>query len=110
MINNKTKSWLLLIILAIIWGSSFILMNKSMFTEKDLLVPDLLTANEVASLRIFISGIIMIVVFFKQINFFLKGFARATQIFNREIVVIILKNQKILLRPPVDVAITDISI
>ncbi|MDB4088157.1 DMT family transporter [Flavobacteriales bacterium] len=63
--NSKTKSWFLLILLAIIWGSSFILMKKSMFDENG---NELLTANEVASLRIFISGIIMISVFIKQIK------------------------------------------
>jgi drug/metabolite transporter (DMT)-like permease len=63
--NSKTKSWFLLILLAIIWGSSFILMKKSMFDSNG---NELLTSNEVASLRIFISGIIMIVVFIKQIK------------------------------------------
>lgn len=63
--NSKTKSWFLLITLAIIWGSSFILMKKSMFDENHNI---LLTANEVAALRIFISGIIMITVFIKQIK------------------------------------------
>ncbi len=54
--NAKVKSWVLLIVLALIWGSSFILMKKSMFDDNDQV---LLTANEVASLRIFISSIVL---------------------------------------------------
>jgi len=61
--NSKTKSWVLLLILASIWGSSFILMKKSMF---DNLGNELLTANEVASLRIFISSIVLFFVAIKQ--------------------------------------------
>lgn len=61
----KTKSWILLIVLAIIWGSSFILMKKSMFDDEH---HELLSANEVAALRIFISGVIMIFVFVKQLK------------------------------------------
>ncbi len=63
--NSKTKSWILLIVLALIWGSSFILMKKSMFDEQE---KELLTANEVASLRIFISGIVLLFTFFKEIK------------------------------------------
>lgn len=63
--NSKTKSWILLISLALIWGSSFILMKKSMFDTNG---NELLTANEVAALRIFISGIVLIFVFFKEIK------------------------------------------
>jgi len=32
--KNETKSWLMLIGLSIVWGSSFILMEKSMHPEK----------------------------------------------------------------------------
>jgi len=63
--NCKTKSWLLLILLATIWASSYILMKKSMFDADG---NELLKANEVAALRIFISGFIMIIVFFKHIK------------------------------------------
>jgi drug/metabolite transporter (DMT)-like permease len=63
--NSKTKSWILLILLALIWGSSFILMKKSMFDSSQ---NELLKANEVASLRIFISGIILLFIFFKKIK------------------------------------------
>lgn len=55
-LSNKSKSWFLLVILAVIWGSSFILMKKSMFDENH---NELLTANEVASLRIFISSVVL---------------------------------------------------
>ena len=65
MMNSKTKSWFLLILLAIIWGSSFILMNKAMFLDKD---TPLLTANEVGGLRILISGVVLLFVFFKHIK------------------------------------------
>lgn len=61
--NSKTKSWVLLIVLAIIWGSSFILMKKSMFDDSG---QELLTANEVASLRIFISSVVLFFVAIKQ--------------------------------------------
>lgn len=63
--NSKTKSWMLLLLLALIWGSSFILMKKSMF---DIDGKELLTANEVAGLRIFISGVVLFFVFIKQIK------------------------------------------
>ena len=65
MINAKTKSWFLLILLAIIWGSSFILMNKAMFLDDQ---TPLLTANEVGGLRILISGVALLIVFFKHIK------------------------------------------
>ena len=61
--SSKTKSWILLIVLAIIWGSSFILMKKSMFDENH---NPLLSANEVASLRIFISSIVLLFVAIRQ--------------------------------------------
>ncbi|MEN8884322.1 MAG: DMT family transporter [Flavobacteriales bacterium] len=63
--NSKTKSWFLLILLAIIWGSSFILMKKSMFDANG---NELLSANEVGALRIFISGVVLLFVFFKHIK------------------------------------------
>jgi drug/metabolite transporter (DMT)-like permease len=52
--NTKTVSWLLLILLALLWGSSFILMEKSMFDADH---NPLFTASQVASLRIFIATI-----------------------------------------------------
>ena len=61
--SSKTKSWILLIVLAIIWGSSFILMKKSMFDENH---NPLLSANEVASLRIFISSIVLLFIAIRQ--------------------------------------------
>ncbi|MFT6001513.1 MAG: drug/metabolite transporter (DMT)-like permease, partial [Flavobacteriales bacterium] len=65
--NSKTKSWFLLILLAIIWGSSFILMNKAMFIDNNKDYP-LLTANEVGGLRILISGFVLLFVFFRHIK------------------------------------------
>jgi len=65
--NSKTKSWFLLILLAIIWGSSFILMNKAMFIDNNKDYP-LLTANEVGGLRILISGFVILFVFFRHIK------------------------------------------
>lgn len=53
--NKKVENWLLLLVLAIIWGSSFILMNRAMFDSNNL--PTLLTANEVGALRMIIAAV-----------------------------------------------------
>ena len=49
--NNKTISWLIFIILCFIWGSSFILMKLS---------KNGLSAGQIAALRIFSAGIVML--------------------------------------------------
>lgn len=56
-ISNQSASWLLFIALCFIWGSSFILMKAGMFTPAG---KPLLNAWQVASLRIFFSGLVML--------------------------------------------------
>ncbi len=53
--NKRVENWLLLIVLAIIWGSSFILMNRAMFDSNN--APTLLTASEVGALRMIIAAL-----------------------------------------------------
>lgn len=55
--RNKTESYLLLTILSIIWGSSFILMKKGMLTY---------SPSQVASMRVFFAGLVFIPILFKQ--------------------------------------------
>lgn len=55
--TEKSVSWLLFLALCIIWGSSFILMKAGMFTPAGQL---LLNAWQVAALRIFFSGLVML--------------------------------------------------
>jgi drug/metabolite transporter (DMT)-like permease len=54
--GTKLLSWTLLIVLAAIWGSSFILMNKSMFDSNG---QELYSSNQVAALRIFFASIVL---------------------------------------------------
>ncbi len=61
--NKKTASWLLLILLAFIWGSSFILMEKAMFTTDK---QPLLSANQVGALRILIAAIAVLPITIKH--------------------------------------------
>src|SRR5678816_3898181 len=49
--NDRFVSWAIFIVLCIIWGSSFILMKAS---------KDALTWAQIASLRIFSAGIVML--------------------------------------------------
>lgn len=55
--KNETKGWLLLLILAVIWGSSFILMKKSMFTDSG---DAIFTDQQVGSLRMLIAGLVLL--------------------------------------------------
>lgn len=57
--NNYQKKWFYLIVLSIIWGSSFILMKKSLIG---------LTALQMGALRILITGFILIGVGFKSLK------------------------------------------
>jgi drug/metabolite transporter (DMT)-like permease len=54
--TNEKRSWILLILLSLIWGSSFILMKKSMLPvgEEEVLGP-----YQVGSLRIFFAGVVL---------------------------------------------------
>ena len=49
--SNKTRSWFLLILLSLIWGSSFILMKRGM---------DAFSSDEVAALRISIAFLFLL--------------------------------------------------
>jgi drug/metabolite transporter (DMT)-like permease len=57
--NNYQKKWVYLLVLSLIWGSSFILMKKSLIG---------LTALQMGSLRILITGFILIGVGFKSLK------------------------------------------
>ena len=57
--NNYQKKWVYLLVLSLIWGSSFILMKKSLIG---------LTALQMGSLRILITGFILISVGFKSLK------------------------------------------
>lgn len=51
------KYWLLLLALALIWGSSFILMKKAMYTPDG---TQTFTSNQVAAMRILIASIVLL--------------------------------------------------
>lgn len=51
------KYWLLLLALALIWGSSFILMKKAMYTTDGI---QTFTSNQVAAMRILIASIVLL--------------------------------------------------
>src|SRR5688572_11295382 len=49
--NNKTINWLIFVVLCFIWGSSFIMMKLS---------KDGLSASQIAALRIFSAGVVLL--------------------------------------------------
>jgi drug/metabolite transporter (DMT)-like permease len=55
--SKYTLSWFLLILLACIWGSSFILMKKGMFTEDGTAI---FTSEQVGSLRMLIAALALL--------------------------------------------------
>jgi len=55
--SNITKSWILLITLACVWGSSFILMKKGMFTADG---GELFSSTQVGSLRMLIASSVLL--------------------------------------------------
>ena len=57
--NNQQKKWLYLIILSLVWGSSFILMKKALIS---------LSPIQVAALRILFASIFILVVGFKSLQ------------------------------------------
>lgn len=67
--KNETKSWLMLIGLSIVWGSSFILMEKSMHPEKGI---SAFTPYQVGSLRILIASLVLLPVALNNLSKF-KG-------------------------------------
>mgnify|MGYP003340336192 CR=1 FL=1 len=54
--KSKTYSWILLIALSLIWGSSFILMKRAL---KDDLNQPVLAPEQVAALRMGIASVIL---------------------------------------------------
>ncbi len=57
--NNDHKKWIYLIVLAIIWGSSFILIKKSLVG---------LTPVQLGALRTFIAGIFILLIGFRSLK------------------------------------------
>lgn len=55
--NNRTESYLLLTVLSLIWGSSFILMKKGMLAY---------SPSQVASMRVFFAGLVFVPIIIKQ--------------------------------------------
>lgn len=55
--SRETKNWILLITLAGVWGSSFILMKRGMFTNEG---EPIFSDTQVAALRITIAGIVLL--------------------------------------------------
>lgn len=54
--SKELKGWVLLVLLAMIWGSSFILMKKGMYTVEGIAI---FSDRQVASLRIVIAGLVL---------------------------------------------------
>lgn len=62
---NQTKAWVILIILSIVWGSSFILMEKAMHPTK---LDVAFNAYQVGALRTFIAALVLLPVALRHIN------------------------------------------
>jgi drug/metabolite transporter (DMT)-like permease len=56
-VSKELKSWILLIALACVWGSSFILMKRAMFTSDEVAI---FTDSQVGSLRMLIAAIVLL--------------------------------------------------
>jgi drug/metabolite transporter (DMT)-like permease len=67
--KNETKAWLMLIGLSIVWGSSFILMEKSRHPVKG---TNAFTPYQVGALRILIASIVLLPIALKNLSKF-KG-------------------------------------
>ena len=63
--KNETKAWLMLIGLSIVWGSSFILMEKSMHPVKGI---DAFTPYQVGALRILIASLVLLPIALKHLK------------------------------------------
>lgn len=55
--SKESRAWFYLIVLALIWGSSFILMKKGMYTSEG---ADIFSDSQVASLRMVIAGSVLL--------------------------------------------------
>ncbi len=70
--SDRSKSWIMLIILALIWGSSFILMKKAMYTESG---EHIYTDTQVGALRMVFAALTLLPFAIKgirQLNSFKK--------------------------------------
>lgn len=63
--NNKLVNWLLFVLLCLIWGSSFILMKWGLYDSKG---EPVLTAYQVAALRMLTAGLIMLPFVFQTLH------------------------------------------
>jgi drug/metabolite transporter (DMT)-like permease len=66
-VNSKLINWILFIVLCFIWGSSFELMKLGMFENHDLSKP-VLSPYQVAAIRIFSAGIVMLPFAYKALK------------------------------------------
>lgn len=64
--KSANRAWLILIFLALVWGSSFILMKKSMFPVGSAMV---LSPYQVGSLRIVLAGLVMLPFALRNLRF-----------------------------------------
>lgn len=64
--TNEKRSWILLILLSLIWGSSFILMKKSMVPVGDETV---MGPYQVGSLRIFFAGLVLMPIALRHLKY-----------------------------------------
>jgi drug/metabolite transporter (DMT)-like permease len=55
--KKETKAWVFLILLSLIWGSSFILMEKAMFPKPN---KPAFTALQVGALRTLIASLVLL--------------------------------------------------
>ena len=63
--SNRTKSWILLVFLALIWGSSFILMKRAMFTADE---KPIFNDTQVGALRMVIAATVLLPFAFKNLS------------------------------------------
>ena len=63
--SKQTISWLLLLLLACIWGSSFILMKKGMFADDGKII---FTSQQVGSLRMLIAALALLPISITKLN------------------------------------------
>ncbi len=63
--KKTIESWVLLFLLALIWGSSFILMKKGMFSDYGEMI---FTDSQVASMRMFIASVVLLPIAFRSMK------------------------------------------
>ena len=63
--SNRTKSWILLVFLALIWGSSFILMKRAMFTADE---NPIFNDTQVGALRMVIAAAVLLPFAFRNLK------------------------------------------